>query len=185
MEQRTVKLDDFMLSGLAQVASLEDKLGEGVDTAALNQLSMALTGLGTATREKLQEATADDVERVIRTLERDAAVTQQDRELIRSWVVGDAAAYLRVENDYRSWLVELSRLTADIAAVRGRELTLDDLRSLRGKIRDALRTTADIHFYREQAERVEKFESASEEWSADQKRTLAATLRRMLSSPDF
>jgi len=185
MEDRSVKLDDFMMSGLELVASLENAVDEDVDTAVLNRLSMALTSLGHATREKLQEATAADVERLIRTLERDDEVTPQDRELIRTWVVGDAAAYLRVENDYRSWLAELRRLIAEISGARERTLSVDGLRLLRGRIRDALRTTADIQYHREQAERLQKFEDASEAWSSDQKRTIAGVLRRMLLSPEY
>jgi hypothetical protein len=184
MERRTIKLDEFMLSELGRLASLEDAIGAQVDTGALNQLSMALTSLGHAARETLQEATARDVQRVIDTLERDGEVSQQDRELIRGWIVGDATTYLRVENDYKGWLFELRRLVGEIADARNGDLSLEQLQSLRGNIRDALRTAADIHFYREQAERVERFESAAKEWSANQKLILAGALRRMLVSSE-
>ncbi len=67
--------------------------------------------------------------------------------LIRLWIVGDAASYVQMENDYQKWLEELNRLFDVIEELKGQELSLENTYKLQGTARDGIRVIGDIVFF--------------------------------------
>ncbi|MFP3943854.1 MAG: hypothetical protein ACLFWF_08175 [Alphaproteobacteria bacterium] len=175
-------LSDIIDKELERVGSYRQSVGRDTAPGELNALSHALTNLEHSLREKMQEETRADMAKIINALERDGDLRPQDKELIRTWMVGDAESYLQVENNFGDWTAELNRLLDVIAAARGKTLSPAQMTELQASVRDALRTAADIRFYQEQNVRVKRFRDATADWSRDDKKILARMLRSKLDS---
>jgi hypothetical protein len=74
------------------------------DVGSFQSLTPHLQQLGAALRESYQSSIAVPVRAVIAKLRRGAELAKEDVALIESFVVGDAEAYTRVENDSRAGL---------------------------------------------------------------------------------
>lgn len=184
MSARAQLLKEIIDRELALVRGLRGSIGANTGSGDLNRLSMTLNSLNHAVREKMQEDTREDIERVIRNLEKDGEVGETDKQLIRTWMIGDAGSYVRTENNFNDWTTELNRLLDEIAAAAGRALAPAQMMDLNAKVRDALRTAADIQFFKEQEERVRNFKEATADWSREDKKVLARLLRAKLNSDE-
>jgi hypothetical protein len=105
--------------------------------------------------------------------------------LIRLWIVGDAASYVQMENDYQKWLEELNRLFAVIEELKGQDLSLENMYKLQGTARDAIRVIGDIVFFKQQQERINKFENASKNLNSGNKLVLSKILKQKLESAEM
>jgi hypothetical protein len=102
--------------------------------------------------------------------------------LVRLWLVGDAASYVQMENDYQGWLQELNRLFGVIEQLKGQELSLENMYKLSGSARDAIRVMGDIVFFKQQQERTNKFDNASTNLNSENKLIVAKILKQKLES---
>lgn len=132
-------------------------------------------------REMQQVRHANEARAAIRRLEGRDALTDVDRDTIRDLVVGDAAAYLKQENNLKDWLAELQRLGQRVQELSSRA---DDesVRELRGVVKDAVRLLPNIRSYMEEKQRLDRFNAAIANLDADNRRLLADLLREMMSS---
>jgi hypothetical protein len=87
-----------------------------------------------------------------------------------------------MENDYQGWLQELNRLFEVIEKLKGEELSLENMFKLSGTARDAIRVMGDIVFFKEQQERVNRFDNASKDLNSENKLTVAKILKQKLAS---
>jgi hypothetical protein len=101
------------------------------------------------------------------------------------WIVGDAASYVQMENDYQKWLEELNRLFGVIEELKLQELSLEIIYKLQGTVRDAIRVIGDIVFFKQQQDRINKYENASKNLSPENKLALAKILKQKLESEEF
>jgi hypothetical protein len=159
--------------------------GQKADEGRLNALSGALSTLSTELRERLQASTAEEVNRLISALEDDGPVGPREIELLRLWLVGDAESYVKAENDVSAWQTELDRLLGVLRQLRGEPMTTASMARMEAAVRDALRVTSDLAFFREQEDRVRSFEAATRQLTKEDKKMLAHLLTRKMGSPEI
>jgi hypothetical protein len=157
-------------------------LDPSIDEGRLNALSGTLASLDTELREQIQAATAAQVAPLITALQADGPVEPDDLDLIQLWLVGDAEYYLKMENDFPAWIAELNRLIGVLRDLRSEAVTPTTMSRVEATVRDALRVSADIVFYRQQEERVRSFHNAAMDLTRDDKRILAGLLAEKLQS---
>jgi hypothetical protein len=166
------------LEQVAAIRPIDEKLDEG----RLNALSSALASLDDELREEIQAVTAAQVTPLITKLRADGPLGPADLELIRLWVVGDAEHYVKAEGDFTGWIAELDRLIGVLRQLRTEAMTPSTLGRMEATIRDALRVSSDIAFYRQQEERIRSFQNATKSLSREDKQMLAEVLEQKLTS---
>lgn len=175
-----------------------------VDTA---QLSETILGLKDAAGSALQNQSAEDFEAferylnevesyvreiqqafwaqeakgTIRRLEKGEILTEADQSLIRSFLVSDAHAYLRHENNFQDWVKELERLISNLST-RVNTIDRHSIADLRGVLKDAIRLVPDIRNYLDEQRRVEKCEHAIKNLDQSSRTLLLTLLRDQLRS---
>jgi hypothetical protein len=165
-----MRQEDRMADPLARdlIAALEANHAQARldDVGSFQKLTEQLVTLDDSLRETFQRSVADPVRAVIEKLKRGAALSSEDTALIEDFVVGDAEAYVRLENDFQSWVAELARLVKVLSGMKGR-LGGNVLLDAQGEVEDARRVLGDICNYLEQKERIARF-----------RRTMAAGMNR-------
>jgi len=133
-------------------------------------------------REVQQSLWADDAKTTIRKLEKNEMLTDADREVLRTFLISDATAYLAEENNYQDWVNELERI---IKTLEQNVNTIDrnNIADLRGILKDAIRLVPDIRNYLDEQRRVEKFEQALKTPDKASNEMLVRILREQLNSP--
>jgi hypothetical protein len=58
-------------------------------------------------REYIQDITKDEINKIIRNLEARKEITKEELKFIKLWIVGDAEYYIKIENNFNDWLLEL------------------------------------------------------------------------------
>ncbi len=132
-------------------------------------------------REVQQSAWAVEAKTTIRRLEKGDPLTEQDHDLIRTFLVSDAQRYLAHENNFQDWLTELHRLIDDLGK-RVNTVDRHSIADLRGVLKDAIRLVPDIRNYLEEKRRVEKFEQAQSTLDKSSRDLLVRVLREQLRS---
>jgi hypothetical protein len=135
-------------------------------------------------REQLQAQTAPEIAAVIRKLRAEQDISQEEIDLVRLWIVGDAAGYLQAENDFQHWLDEFARLRESLTGYLDRNLDSGEIVILQGILEDAVRVSFDIANYLEKKERVENFDATTRDPGRINKAVLATLLSRKLESGD-
>ena len=148
----------------------------------LHQLSLKLAVLDNDLREGLQLATADEMAKIIRTLDEDGDITANDLKLIRSWMLSDAEYYIQMENDFPNWIAELERLFGNLKQLNAGQMSPESMGQASGVVRDALRVISDLEFYRDQQQRIQRFEAATQTITAEDKKQLSRLLIQKLRS---
>ena len=155
-----------------------------VDEGKLHQVSLALAKLDDDLREAVQSETANKMTEVIGKLKNDRRISAEDLALIRLWMVSDAEFYVQLENDFQNWISEINRLFSHINSLNQGELDLKTMGQISGSIRDALRVIADVVYFRQEEQRIHRFERATQTLYSEDKQHLARLLRRKLRSSD-
>ena len=101
-------------------------------------------------------------------------VSDADMRLIRVWVVGDAVAYVREENNFPGWLSKLERVSGLIRDLRSKEMDVDTLVELGGLLTDARGVSRSLALYVNDRERVQRFEQSIENGLDKEERLLLA-----------
>ncbi len=140
-----------------------------------------LNEVATFVREQQQAMWSDEAKRAIRNLETGNPLNDDDREVIRTFLVSDAERYLACENNYDDWRSELKRLVDDLVR---RTATLDrhTIADLRGVLKDAIRLVPDIRNYLGERARVGEFEQALQALDKPSRDMLVGVLKEQLRS---
>jgi hypothetical protein len=176
--------EDQINEKLSEIISHKKTVDENTEEGYFNKVTAPLVSLGDYLREQMQAETSEKISMIINNLKSDGEITESDLMLIRLWIVGDAASYVQMENDYQKWLEELNRLFGVIAELKGQELSLENMYKLQGTARDAIRVIGDIVFFKQQQERINKFENASKNLNPANKLALAKILNQKLESEE-
>jgi len=133
-------------------------------------------------REVQQSMWADQAKQAIKALEKGDALTEDHKDVIRTFLVSDAERYLEHENNFDDWTQELRRLMDELTR-RCNTVDRHSIGDLRGILKDAVRLVPDIRNFLEEHHRVDKFEKALN--SLDQQSTsmLIQLMKEQLSSP--
>ena len=173
---------DQIIAELDKVISSKQTVDEHTGEGHYNKITAPLVSLGDHLREQIQSETSQQISTIINKLASDEEVINSDLELIRLWLVGDAAAYVQMENDFKGWLQEFNRLLGVIEQLKAQELSIENMFKLSGVARDAVRVAGDIIFFKQQQERIEKFENAARDLNSENKVVLANILKQKLES---
>jgi len=152
------------------------------DVGSFERLTPTLVDLTNGLREAYQAAFVGPVTALIAKLRAGATPTKDELALAEGFMVGDAEAYVRVENDFQGWLAELARLVKVLAELRA---NLDPPRLLDalGEVEDARRVVGDICNFLEEKERVERFRATTAQGlDAGRAGLLAKLLQQKLDS---
>ena len=177
--------EDMIIEKLSEIISHKQTVDENTEEGYFNKVTAPLVSLGDYLREQMQAETSEKISMIINNLKSDGEITESDLMLIRLWIVGDAASYVQMENDYQKWLEELNRLFGVIEEIKGQELSLENMYKLQGTARDAIRVIGDIVFFKQQQERINKFENASKNLNPANKLALAKILKQKLESEEM
>jgi len=176
---------DQIIEKLSEIISHKQTVDENTEEGYFNKVTAPLVSLGDYLREQMQAETSEKISMIINNLKSDGEMTESDLMLIRLWVVGDAASYVQMENDYQKWLEELNRLLGVIEELKGQDLSLENMYKLQGTARDAIRVIGDIVFFKQQQDRINKFENASKNLNSGNKLVLAKILKQKLESEEM
>ena len=167
---------------LDELSRLAFKIDADIDEGKLNQISGELARLDDDLREGIQQATSVEMAKIIRKLEDEDEITPDELALIRIWMVSDAEFYVQLENDFDDWISEINRLFSHIRSVNQGELTYESMGKISGSIRDALRVIADVVYFRQQEQRVQRFERATRTLYSEDKQHLSRLLGQKFRS---
>jgi hypothetical protein len=136
-------------------------------------------------REALQALTAEDINKILNKLDKQELLTPHEKNLVGLWIVGDAEGYTKMEDDFQEWQEEFRRLSGVLESYTGQSLAPQNLVEAYGVLEDAIRVAADISFFLEKKERVERFNAAINNWTPDDCKIIASMLRSMMARPDL
>ena len=177
--------EEQIVEKLNEIISQKQTVDENTEEGYFNKVTAPLVSLGDYLREQMQAETSEKISMIINNLKSDEEIPESDLMLIRLWIVGDAASYVQMENDYQKWLEELNRLFAVIEELKGQALSLENMYKLQGTARDAIRVIGDIVFFKQQQERINKFENASKNLNSGNKLVLSKILKQKLESAEM
>jgi hypothetical protein len=173
-------------------SSIIDKLNEDYQQTikrgsgeAYSKLSTIFEELGAYLREYVQGRTDDEIKTVLRKLRDGNQLSDTDLEIVRLWIVDDAAQYMKLENNFGDWQEELKRVISEITEYKKAEANVKNASELRGLFRDGARVLADIFFYLQQKDRVMKFEQASKQLGPQERALLIGLLEQKMKSREF
>ncbi|MHB8067568.1 MAG: hypothetical protein ACYDIC_06670 [Desulfobaccales bacterium] len=135
-------------------------------------------------REIIQDLTGPQMEAIIKKLGKGDPLTQEEKDYVRSWIIGDAESYTRVENHLQVWLQEFRSLQDAVKGYEGREVTVQDLLNLHAIVEDAVRVAANIEAFLEKKERIVHFEKTIQSLDKEDAPFIIDILKKQLESED-
>jgi hypothetical protein len=163
------------------MANATETMSEG----AFQQAGSALNQAKNMVREHAQRKTSSEIKNILNKLQSDAPISAEEIALIKAWIVGDAAEYTKMENNFQDWISEYERLQKALASYENKDCSFKELLTLHGILEDATRVSYDIANFLENKERIKKFESAVGDGIDEHERdVLVNILIGKLQSPD-
>jgi hypothetical protein len=154
------------------------------DVGSFQSITPQLTKLANALRENYQMSVATPIMAVIAKLKGTAELSPDDIKLIEGFMIGDAEAYTRMENDFQGWIAELDRLVKSLSD-KGDRLQGPAILDAIGEVQDAQRVLGDICNYLEQQERVARYRrTTAQALTPEGRGMLVEILQRQLASAD-
>lgn len=150
----------------------------------LDRAGAALAAAMDQVREAIQDLTGPEMEAIIDKLEKGQPLNPEEKEFVRSWIIGDAESYTRVENHLQAWLREFKTLQSAVQSFEGREVNLQNLLNLHAVLEDAVRVAANIEDFLEKKERIRRFEGTIQNLEQEDTRYIVSILRGQLQSED-
>ena len=152
------------------------------DAGSFERLTGTLVDLSNQLRESYQMAFVGPVKTMIAKLRSGVTLDASEMALAEGFMIGDAEAYVRLENDFQGWLAELARLVAELARL-GANLDPARLLDANGEVEDARRVLGDICNYLEERDRVERYRrTIAQGLDVGRARMLADLLQQKLDS---
>lgn len=155
------------------------------DSASYQNVATIFSECETQLREYIQEITKGEINRIIQKLESRQDINAEELKFIKLWIVGDAAYYTQMENNFQDWLSEVKRIVGEVNKISATEPDFEQASRLRAILEDGKRVFYDISFFLEKKEREEKFTEATLELDAEEKDLLAKLLKEKLISKEF
>lgn len=153
------------------------------DAGSFERMVPQLTALADGLRETYQASVTREIVAIIAKLKAGDDLLPADVATVESFMVGDAEAYTRLENDFQSWVAELGRLLGVLGDLSGRLQGRGALEAL-GEVEDARRVLGDIDNFLEQKERVTRFRrSVAAGIDSERRNMLIELLQELLESP--
>lgn len=130
-------------------------------TATNYQLvQMKLSELSGALREMHQAMTKKQMKQIIQKLDKNQPLAQEEIELIREWIIGDAESYITLEKNFNAWLSLFTRLVKELEEVYHEDINPQKVLELGGLTQIASKLIPSIIYYISEKERVAAFDRA-------------------------
>lgn len=153
------------------------------DASLYMELESSLADVDSDLGESVQALTRKAMWKIIVKLRGTEEISEEELELIRIWIVGEADAYVNEEHHYRDWLSEFDRLKAEVRSLREHPVDVDGLEELRGLLTDARGIARSVANYLNYRERTQHFEqTVNEGLDPEDRNTLADILARSYNS---
>jgi hypothetical protein len=169
---------------IPQGISLIMEVSEKSSADDLDRLGATLTAAKNQVREALQDLTGPQMEAIIKKLENRESLTQEEKDYVRSWIIGDAESYTRLENHLQAWLQEFQALKSAVQGCEGQEVTVEILLNLHAILEDAVRVAANIEEFLEKKERIERFEKTIQSLDTEDTSFIVSILKGQLRSEE-
>lgn len=170
---------------IVNTSSFMDKALSNVTRDDFDRVNFFLKDNENILRENIQEITAERISEIINKLDSSELLSEEDVDYVQQWIVGDAQAYIAIENNFEDWITEFTRLSSEIKKYEGRQLDLREQIILSGIIEDASRLTPNIVNYLEKKERIALFENATKDPATINAKIVKDMLKHKLNSPDM
>jgi hypothetical protein len=153
---------------------------------AFQQAGSSINDTKNMVREVAQKKTAVEIKNIIDKLKSKKSMADYEVSLIKAWMIGDAIAYTKMENNFQDWLDEYERLENSLAEYENKDCTPEELFMLHGILEDASRVSYDIAYFLENQDRIKRFEEAvAGDLNENGREILAKILLRKLESPEY
>jgi hypothetical protein len=152
------------------------------DVGSFERLTDPIVNLTEALREGYQTSIQGQVLAMIDKM-RAGTLTQADLTTIESFIVGDAEAYTRLENNFQDWVAELGRLVGVLGVMSGSLTGTGWLEAL-GEVEDAHRVLNDICNYLQQKERVTRFRKTVADGLTPERTQMLIEILKELRAPN-
>jgi hypothetical protein len=126
------------------------------DVSSFERLTDPIVKLTEALHQGFQASIQDQLRSMIDKLRANAALSSAELATLESFIVGDAEAYTRLENNFPDWVGELTRLVGVLGAMSDNLQGSGWLDAL-GEVEDAHRVLNDICNYLQQKDRITRF----------------------------
>lgn len=124
------------------------------DVGSYQRLTDPIVNLTEALREGYEASIQVQLTAIIDKMRTNADLSQADLAQIESFIVGDAEAYTRLENNFQDWIAEIQRL---VGVIGGLTLSGKGWLEALGEVEDLHRVLNDVCNYLQQKERVARF----------------------------
>jgi hypothetical protein len=159
------------------------KAQEMSDASLYMELGASLDRVDNDLRESVQAVTRTSMWEIIVKLRGSEDISDDELDLIRIWIVGEADAYVHEEHHYDDWLTEFDRLKDEIRQLRESTVGIDALEELRGLLTEARGIARSIANYLNYRERAQHFEqTVNQGLTPVDRNTLADILARSYNS---
>ena len=173
------------MSVLEGLSKIMQEAQENMVSVEFQRASMKLSDSKGEVREEIQNITAQEMKVILKKLESEKSLTSEELECVRLWIVGDAAYYIEMENNFEDWLKEFSRLKEVLVGYEAQVLSIEALSQAHGILEDATRISADISNFLEKKERVVQFTKATKDLDVLDREALRDILKLKLLSPNM
>jgi hypothetical protein len=118
-------------------------------------------------------------------LERGQTLDSGERRAVEVLFTGEAEYYLKTENNFADWIVEVERLVGELERRRNGGLaSLADLMHVQALCRDAMHVLPEIIYFLREKQRIAQFRSSlNGDLSPEGGRHLARMIRDLMASP--
>ena len=152
---------------------------------ALRKLYDNLYNLDQALREEVQKATLEPIKIIISKLEKGTIPSPDEMQTVRLWLVGDAEAYARKENDFSVWAAELTRLMTELSRLPAQAPNAKGITEVQGTVTDALGLIPNMQRYLESLDRVKRFENSTKTLDPGTMEAIKNLLEGKIKSPNY
>jgi hypothetical protein len=126
------------------------------DVGSFECLTDPIVKLTEALHQGYQASIQEQLRSMIDKLASNATLSSAELSTLESFIVGDAEAYTRLENNFQDWIGELNRLVGVLGGM-GDNLQGSGWLDALGEVEDAHRVLNDICNYLQQKDRITRF----------------------------
>jgi hypothetical protein len=126
------------------------------DVSSFERLTDPIVKLTEALHQGYQASIQAQLRSMIERLEANAALSSAELATLEGFIVGDAEAYTRLENNFQDWVGELTRLVGVLGGMSNSLQGSGWLDAL-GEVEDAHRVLNDICNYLQHKDRISRF----------------------------
>ena len=155
------------------------------DEGSYHKLLAVLSDLEGHMREYVQKTTQDEIKGLLKKLRNGGELTRDELQLMKLWIVGDAAHYTRMENNFDDWTQELKRLVDEINRRKSAKPDLEAAVELRALLQDGIRLLPNIIYFLQEKSRIKKFHGAAYELDRKERDFLIALLKEKMASKEM